>query len=101
MHKLQSAGVTAIALNSASDLMDDPHLLARGYMQFITRDFMGEQPHPSSPWRPGREAIPIRTPAPTLGQHNQQILGGLLGLSDSQLEILNQDGIIGNKPRLA
>ena len=101
MHQLQSAGVTAIALNSASDLMDDPHLLARGYMQFVKRDFMGEQPHPSSPWRPGREAIPIRTPAPTLGQHNQQILGGLLGLSDSQLEILNQDGIIGNKPRLA
>ena len=101
MHKLQSAGVTAIALNSASNLMDDPHLIARGYMQFITHDFMGEQPHPSSPWRPGREAIPVRTPAPTLGQHNQQILGGLLGLSDSQLEILNQDGIIGNKPRLA
>jgi crotonobetainyl-CoA:carnitine CoA-transferase CaiB-like acyl-CoA transferase len=81
--------------------MDDPHLVACGYMQFITRDFMGEQPHPSSPWRPGREAIPIRTPAPTLGQHNQQILGRLLGLSDSQLEILKQDGIIGNKPRLA
>ena len=100
MHKLQSAGVTAIALNSASDLMDDPHLLARGFMQFITRDFMGDQPHPSAPWRLGREAIPIRTSAPTLGQHNQQILGGLLGLSDSQLESLNQDGIIGNKPRI-
>jgi crotonobetainyl-CoA:carnitine CoA-transferase CaiB-like acyl-CoA transferase len=100
MHKLQSAGVTAIALNSASDLMDDPHLLARGFMQFITRDFMGDQPHPSAPWRLGSEAIPIRTSAPTLGQHNQQILGGLLGLSDSQLESLNQDGIIGNKPRI-
>ena len=100
MHDLQSLGVTAVALNSASDLMDDPHLLARGYMQFVSHPFMGEQPHPSAPWRPRESAIPIGTSAPTLGQHNREILGGLLGLSDSQLEKLNKDGVIGNKPRI-
>ena len=100
MHDLQSIGITAIALNSASDLMGDPHLLARGYMQFVSHPFMGEQPHPSAPWRPGESAIPIGTSAPTLGQHNREILGGLLGLSDSQLEKLNKDGVIGNKPRI-
>ena len=100
MHDLQSLGVTAVALNSASDLMDDPHLLARGYMQFVSHPFMGEQPHPSAPWRPRESAIPIGTSAPTLGQHNREILGGLLGLSDSQLEKLNKGGVIGNKPRI-
>ena len=100
MHDLQSLGVMAVALNSASDLMDDPHLLARGYMQFVSHPFMGEQPHPSAPWRPRESAIPIGTSAPTLGQHNREILGGLLGLSDSQLEKLNKDGVIGNKPRI-
>ena len=100
MHDLQSIGVTAVALNSASDLMDDPHLLARGYTQFVSHPFMGEQPHPSAPWRPGESPIPIGTSAPTLGQHNREILGGLLGLSDSQLEKLNKDGVIGNKPRI-
>ena len=100
MHDLQSIGITAIALNSASDLMGDPHLIARGYMQFVSHPFMGEQPHPSAPWRPGESAIPIGTSAPTLGQHNREILGGLLGLSDSQLEKLNRDGVIGNKPRI-
>lgn len=100
MRDLQSIGITAIALNSASDLMDDPHLLARGYMQFVSHPFMGEQPHPSAPWRPGESAIPIGTSAPTLGQHNREILGGLLGLSDSQLAKLNKDGVIGNKPRI-
>ena len=100
MHDLQSIGITAIALNSASDLMDDPHLLARGYMQFVSHPFMGEQPHPSAPWRPGESAIPIKTSAPTLGQHNLEILGGLLGLSDNQLEKLNKDGVIGKKPRI-
>ena len=100
MHDLQLLGVTAVALNSASDLMDDPHLLARGYMQFVSHPFMGEQPHPSAPWRPRESAIPIGTSAPTLGQHNREILGGLLGLSDSQLEKLNKGGVIGNKPRI-
>lgn len=101
MHSLQSAGVTAIALNNVSDLMDDSHLLARNYMQFITRDFMGEQPHASAPWRLSEDPIAIKATAPTLGQHNRQVLGGLLGLSESRLRALMQDGVIGNKPRLA
>ena len=101
MHQLQAAGIIAIALNGVSDLMDDPHLLARGYMQFIQRDFMGQQPHPSSPWRSGRDPITIKTSAPTLGQHNRRVLGGMLGLSDAQLDALHRQGVIGSKPRLA
>ena len=101
MHQLQSTGITAVALNRASDLMDDPHLLARGYMQFIERDFMGQQPHPISPWRVGQDPITIKTSAPTLGQHNRRVLGGMLGLSDAQLDALDGQGVIGSKPRLA
>lgn len=62
---------------------------------------MGEQPHASAPWRLSEDPIAIRTTAPTLGQHNRQVLGGLLGLSESRLRALIKDGVIGNKPRLA
>ena len=101
MHQFQSVGIMAVALNRVADLMDDPHLLARGYMQFIERDFMGQQPHPISPWRVGQDPITIKTSAPTLGQHNRRVLGGMLGLSDAQLEALDRQGVIGSKPRLA
>jgi crotonobetainyl-CoA:carnitine CoA-transferase CaiB-like acyl-CoA transferase len=101
MHQFQSAGITAVALNRVADLMDDPHLLARGYMQFIERDFMGQQPHPISPWRVGQDPITIKTSAPTLGQHNRRVLGGMLGLCNAQLEALDRQGVIGSKPRLA
>ena len=101
MHQFQSAGIMAVALNRVADLMDDPHLLARGYMQFIERDFMGQQPHPISPWRVGQDPITIKTSAPTLGQHNRRVLGGMLGLCDAQLEALGRQGVIGSKPRLA
>ena len=101
MAALQAVCVPAAILNDVADLMEDPHLVSRGYMQFLRRAFVGEQPHPSAPWRFGDAPIRISSSAPTLGQHNQDILGGLLGLSNGQIASLSRDGIIGNKPRLA
>ena len=100
MAALQAVCVPAAILNDVADLMEDPHLVSRGYMQFLSREFVGEQPHPSAPWRFGDAPIRISSSAPTLGQHNQDILGGLLGLSNGQIASLSRDGIIGNKPRL-
>ena len=101
MAALQAVRVPAAILNDVADLMEDPHLVSRGYMQFLSRAFVGEQPHPSAPWRLGDAPIRISSSAPTLGQHNQDILGGMLGLSNDQIASLSSDGIIGNKPRLA
>ena len=101
MAALQAVRVPAAILNDVADLMEDPHLVSRGYMQFLSRAFVGEQPHPSAPWRLGDDPIRISSSAPTLGQHNQDILGGMLGLSNGQMASLSSDGIIGNKPRLA
>lgn len=36
----------------------------------------------------------IDTGAPTLGQHNRQVLGGLLGLDDDEIAQLEADGVI-------
>jgi len=44
--------------------------------------------------------IPVNTPAPTLGEHNAEVLGGLLGLSADELSDLEARGIIGLRPRL-
>lgn len=101
MRELRGDGIDATALNSVSNLMDDPHLVSRGYMQFLERDYVGRQPHPSSPWRLENDPICIEQSAPTLGQHNKEVLGGILGLSDADLKGLQENGIIGDKPRLA
>ena len=100
MHELQALGITAAVLNDGEDLLKERHLLARGYLQFLERDFVGRQPHPSPPWRLGAEPLMVSMPAPTLGEHNQLVLEEMLGLSEQEVELLAEAGIIGNKPLL-
>jgi crotonobetainyl-CoA:carnitine CoA-transferase CaiB-like acyl-CoA transferase len=92
---LQQAGVAAGAVRHPGDLLDDPHLAARGFWQWIERAYVGRHPQPSAPYREKESPIAVRTPAGTLGQHNDEVLGGLLGLPKAELEQLARDGIIG------
>ena len=100
MLELQSAGVTAAKLNNGNDLLTDSQLKDRGYLQWLDREYVGTQPHPSAPFRSAAGPIPITSPAPTLGQHNGEVLGKLLRLSESELQQLEAQGIIGTKPRM-
>ena len=78
-------------------IVSDPQLHARGFIQEVDRAFIGKHPQPSMPFREGAKPFPIRKLPPTLGEHNREILGGLLGLSDAELEQLTREGIIGTE----
>lgn len=100
MSNLQVKGIPAAATHSSRSLLDDAHLNARGYWQWLERAVVGNQPNPSPPYRSETTPIPLFTPAPTLGQHNAEILGGILGLSDREQSDLEANGIIGQRPRM-
>lgn len=100
MRRLQAVGVPAAAVNPAGALLDDPHFTARAFWQWLERPVVGRQPHPSAPYREPGAPVPVRAPAPTLGQHNAQVLGGLVGLSAREIESLEARGIIGTRPRM-
>jgi crotonobetainyl-CoA:carnitine CoA-transferase CaiB-like acyl-CoA transferase len=60
---------------------------------------VGEQHYPTWPIR--MSAGPHRywtTPAPTLGQHNRDVLHGELGLTEEDLARLESEHVIGTKP---
>jgi crotonobetainyl-CoA:carnitine CoA-transferase CaiB-like acyl-CoA transferase len=95
MHRLQAAGVPAVALMPDSDVMDDPHEVARGYFAAVDHRAAGKYRAPGPIWRSQRHDIRLRTPAHGLGEHNREVLQGLLGVDDREFEQLEAQGIIG------
>lgn len=98
MQALQHAGVPAGALRRPSDVLDDPGFVERGFWQDLDRDVVGVQPHPLSPWRYNGARGALVSPAPTLGEHNQAVLEGILGMSQAEVAALESDGVIGRTP---
>lgn len=95
MSELQAAGVAAGVARLPIDLLKDRHLRSRTFLQEVERAFIGRHPQPSLPIREGTEPYPIRAAAPTLGQHNREVLSGFLGLSGAEMAQLVREGIIG------
>ncbi len=95
----QAAGIAAGVARRPFDLLHDPHLVARGFWQRAERPFMGAHHQSSAPFREGTEPYPLRRPAPTLGQDNEAILGGRLGLDREALDRLARLEVTGTVPK--
>ena len=96
--RLQNAGVPSGPVLRGPDLLEDPHYKDRSTFVTVDHSQVGPKQYPGIPWKmsgtPGR----VRWPSPTLGQHNRDIYGELLGLTGAEIDLLDQTGIIGTKP---
>jgi crotonobetainyl-CoA:carnitine CoA-transferase CaiB-like acyl-CoA transferase len=96
---LQQNHIAAGVARRPFDLLTDPHLVARGFWRQVERPFIGTHYQSSPAFREGVDSPPLRRPAPTLGQDNEAILGGRLGLDHRELERLAGLGVIGTVPK--
>jgi crotonobetainyl-CoA:carnitine CoA-transferase CaiB-like acyl-CoA transferase len=98
MVTLQDAGVPAATARLPMDLAGDPHLLKVGHWQPVTKVFMGPHLLPSVAYREGSAKLPypIERLAPTLGQHNDEVLREVLGLGAAEIAELRAAEIIGD-----
>lgn len=99
MQRLQAAGVPAGVVRPMAQVLADPHLAARGFWCEVERAQVGRFPCSTPPFRQGAGPEPIQRVAPTLGQHNAEVLGGLLGLGPEALAALEHQGITGTTAR--
>ena len=96
---LQAAGVAAGVARGFGELIRaEPHLAARGFWQDIDRPILGRHWQPTPTFRENARPYPIRTPAPTLGQSTRAVLSRILALSDTELDRLEAERIIGETP---
>lgn len=98
VERLVAAGIPAGAVVDPRTTSRHPQLRARGFYEACEHPIAGRQPIPTLPFRYASVARWIRSPAPTLGQHNRQILGEL-GLRDSEIDDLEREAVIGTRPK--
>ena len=89
-------GVPAGPMYRPDQILSDPH--------FAARDAVVWQEHPTLGRIPMQNAFPkfsetpsqaLRSPAPqTVGEHNREILAGLLGFGESEIDALERAGVI-------
>jgi len=92
---LQGEGVAAGPVQAPSELYKDPHLAARNAWQVVDREWSGPQPILAAPFREDGRPYWIERPAPTIGQHNREVLCVAFGLSEAELERLLEAGVCG------
>jgi len=95
---LVAAGVPAAETRDNRRSSGHPQNEFRGYCEMVDHPVVGTHPTPTLPFRYASVASWVRMPAPTLGEHNAEILGTMLGHSDEKLAELVETGIIGDWP---
>ena len=98
MHLLQKAGVPAGAVLTNQQVLEDPHLNARGFFETSTHAEAGTHPYVGMPWKLSDTPAQTRLPAPRLGEHNDYVLGEVLGVPPEELERLAETSVIGTEP---
>lgn len=94
LESLHEKGVPAGRIFRAKDMFTDPHFAAREAIVRLTHPQIGEfamhNVFPRLSETPGK----VRHVGPTLGENNEEIYKGLLGMDDAKIESLHSAGVI-------
>ena len=91
---LDSNEVPVSPINSIADIFRDPQYQARGSMVEVEDTTVGPMKMPGIVPRLSRSPGSVDHLAPSLGQHNEEIYGGLLGYSSEEMATLAAEGVI-------
>ncbi len=94
-HAAQERGFTWGAVRAPEELLDDPHLHDRGFWKEVEHPELGRTfvypgeaaIYNGSPWRISRRA-------PLVGEHNEEVFCGELGLSPGELAVLAESHVV-------
>ncbi len=86
MEILQSKDIPAGVVQNARDMLEgDEHLKARGYYVYLDHPEAGRTAYDGPPFRLSKTPGELRSPAPLLGQHNEQVCKEILDMSEEEI----------------
>ena len=91
---LEGVGVPCGPINDLEQLFDDPHVQSRERRIELPHPLAGVVPQVANPIRYSDAELAYSHAGPTLGQHTDEVLGGLLGMSGEDIAGLRDRGII-------
>jgi formyl-CoA transferase len=91
---MNESGVPAGKIYRASDMMEDAHFKAREAIVRVAHKTFGDLAMQNVVPKLSDTPGSIRSAGPELGEHNDEIYRGLLGLDDARLDDLKSRGII-------
>lgn len=96
--ELRAHGIAAWPVVPGHLTLDDPQLRARGFFEPLDHPLVGSHEFPTFPMRLSAGPHTFwSSPAPTLGQHTDEVLREL-GLDDADLATLRDQHVIGDTP---
>ena len=101
MEALQGRGVPAGAVLDSKDLLFNAHLTERKFYEVVAHHPSTEMPplpYAGRPWKMSQTPAVKPAAAPLMGEHNELVLGELLGYKMADIARLEVDGVIGYAP---
>ena len=92
--ELRDAGVPASPVNDIDALWNDRQLAARGMADRVELPGLGREALFRAPWNISGFGIETGTRGPVLGEHNDRVLRGTLGLEEGEFDRLRAGGVI-------
>lgn len=91
---LEEAGVPCGPISSLDEVFAHPQVRHREMSVELPHPLAGKVPLVGSPMKLSATPVRYELPPPTLGQHTEEVLAGLLGLDATEIAGLRRDGVL-------
>ncbi|MDA8233354.1 MAG: CoA transferase [Clostridia bacterium] len=95
MNKLVQAGVRAGVVQNPKDLLEDPNLIARNFYKYLDHPEMRRHVYNITPCHLSKTPGQLTSPAPLIGEHTDEVLREVLGLSEKEIQVLKAQDVVG------
>ncbi len=94
VEQLEAVGVPCGPINELAQVFADPQVQARGLAFELPHVLAGLVPQVGSPIRLSETPVEYRRAPPLLGEHTQEVLARVLGVTTVDLELLRHSGVL-------